>query len=149
MDSMKIALVRGLTAASKEARSSGSAHFEEGVQSVARDESGQYTISIADRAGKETVMTARPGESDANRHVLEVINTITSSGDIASANYRAMTYIYLLRDQPVTVAGSTDFVVEDILNDTRLAAGQTFAQNGGNWPAGFYRILLTNAAKVQ
>ncbi len=75
-------------------------------------------------------MTARSGDSDADRHVLEVINNITSSGDVASVNHRAMTYIYLLRDQPVTITGATDFIVEDILNDIRLAAGQTFAQNG-------------------
>jgi len=125
----------------------GSTFKMEGVQSVVRDQNGQYAISVTDKAGK-SVMTARAGGEAVGEHVLAVANSVTSSGNPSSPDYRSMTYFYLLRDQAVTLTGSTDFVVEDILNDTRLAAGQTFAQNGGNWPAGFYRILLPNTTST-
>jgi hypothetical protein len=115
----------------------------EGVVNIGRDQNGKYAISVADREGK-TVWTALPGTS--SDHVFVVNNEIESSGNPDSANFRQSTYIYLLHDQPVTISGSTDFVVENIVTEERKPAGQTFAGAGGNWPAGFYRIILDNTA---
>lgn len=114
----------------------------EAVQSVVCDENGKYTISISDKSGK-TVMTCRQGKADDK--ALTVTNTVTSSGDSSSENYRPMTYFYILHDQPVNIAGSTDFVAENILTDERKEPGETFVDGSGNWPAGFYRILLNNS----
>ncbi|HEY9008216.1 MAG TPA: hypothetical protein VIM75_18875, partial [Ohtaekwangia sp.] len=115
--------------------------FNEGVQMVARDQNGKYTVSITDKAG-HVVMAARAGK-DTDK-VLSISNTITSSGSPASANYRAMTYFYILQAQAVSVTGSSDFIVEDIVSEVRKDPGQTFAGSDGKWPAGFYRILLTS-----
>lgn len=126
--------------------------FNEGVQSVVRDQNGHYAVSITDKSGK-VVMTARPrtdNDTDAE-NVLIVHNVISSNGDPASRiNYRAMTYFYILQPQPVSISGSTDFIVEDIVSNTRLSPGQTFADpnNANNWPVGFYRILLTNSSSA-
>lgn len=107
----------------------------EGVQSVVRDENGRYVVSVSDKAGN-TMMQMRAGTADSS--VLEIANTVVASGDPESVHYRPMTYFYILHDQPVTISGSTDFVVEDIV------AAAPFTGTGGEWPAGFYRILLSN-----
>jgi hypothetical protein len=117
--------------------------FNEGVQKVVRDENGKYAISITDKEGK-TVLSARPGT--AADHILDVQNVVTSKGCDQGDNCRRMTYFYVLQKQPVTITGSTDFIVENIVSGERLPAGQTFANPNDNnyWPAGFYRVLLTN-----
>ncbi|HEY9045018.1 MAG TPA: hypothetical protein VIN08_03950, partial [Ohtaekwangia sp.] len=115
----------------------------EGVQTIARDQNGKYAISITDKAGN-VVMTARSGR--ATDKVLTISNSVVSSGSPSSPNYRAMTYFYILEDQAVSITGSTDFVVEDIVSEVPKNPGETFAGSDGKWPAGFYRILLTNAA---
>jgi RHS repeat-associated protein len=119
--------------------------MNEGVQSVVRDENGKYAISISDRSGSG-VMTARAGTDQVDGHVLAVTNSISSSANPVSPNYRKMTYFYILNDQRVSITGSNDFIVEDIVSDQRKAPGQTFAGSDGKWPAGFYRVLLTNVA---
>ncbi|HEY9008584.1 MAG TPA: PKD-like domain-containing protein, partial [Ohtaekwangia sp.] len=115
--------------------------FNEGVQTVARDQNGKYAVSITDKAG-HVVLAARAGKDTYK--VLSISNTVVSSGSPASANYRAMTYFYILQAQAVSITGSSDFVVEDIVSEVRKDPGQTFAGSDGKWPAGFYRILLTN-----
>jgi RHS repeat-associated protein len=121
--------------------------MNEGVQSVVRDENGKYAISISDRSGSG-VMTARAGTDQVDGHVLAITNSISSSANPGSPNYRKLTYFYILNDQRVSITGSNDFIVEDIVSDQRKAAGQTFAGSDGKWPAGFYRVLLTNNASA-
>ncbi|MFZ6013073.1 MAG: hypothetical protein ACOYXT_22210, partial [Bacteroidota bacterium] len=106
----------------------------EGVQQVARDQNGKFAISISDKSGK-AVMSARPGSQ--GDHVLEVNNTITASRVAGSANYSEMIYLYLLHPQIVTITGTGSYTIEDIV------AGQAFTP-AGNWPVGFYRILLAS-----
>lgn len=113
-----------------------------GVQSVVRDQNGKYAINITDKSGK-AVMSARIGTVTDNALVVD--NLITSSGDPASSNYRTITYLYILEPQVVSITGSNDFVVEDLVNDIKKAPGQTFANASNQWPIGFYRIVLNNA----
>jgi hypothetical protein len=122
--------------------------INDGVQTIVKDQNDKYGISIADKTGK-TVMSARLGTSAADS-ILTVKNSVTSSGNPASVNYRSMTYFYILQPQVVSITGSTDFVVEDIVNNVAKPAGQTFANagNGNQWPVGFYRILLNNSSST-
>jgi hypothetical protein len=115
----------------------------EGVQSVSRDQNGLYMLSVSDDNGR-LLMTARPGT--LSDKVLTISNTMTSSGDPASLNFRKFTYFYLLTPQAVTISGSTDYVAEDIVSEVQKAPGQSFAGTDGKWPAGFYRIILNNPA---
>jgi hypothetical protein len=117
----------------------------EGVINVIRDQNGKYSISITDKEGRN-VFSARQGLPADTAHVLSVTNTVISSGNPESADYRPMTYFFILNDQAVTIIGSTDFIVENIVTDERKASGVTFAAQDGKWPAGFYRLLLNNTA---
>ncbi|MFZ6011382.1 MAG: hypothetical protein ACOYXT_13625 [Bacteroidota bacterium] len=100
-----------------------------GVQTIARDQNGKYSISIADRSGK-TVMTARQG--DANNKVLTVSNTVAINAD------RPMLYFYLLNAQVVIISGTGTYVVQD------MATGNAFTPvPNAPWPAGLYRILYS------
>jgi hypothetical protein len=105
-----------------------------GVQSVVRDQNGNYAISINDQAGN-TVFSARKGTSQEN--VLTVPVSITSTLDVNDANYRPITYFYILDDQTVNISAG-DYVIEDIIT------GTTYAPTGGSWAKGFYRILLNS-----
>jgi hypothetical protein len=108
------------------------------VQNVVRDENGRYAISIADKSGK-TVLTARKGT--AINQVLEVQNTVTAQvNDATQPNYKPQVYFYILEDQPVSITGSSSYTVEDITTGLTI----TVPASGSNWPAGFYRVLLTS-----
>ncbi len=115
----------------------------EGVQSIARDQNGKrganenFSIGITDKEGK-VVMTARSGGSASADHVLAVSNSIIANVDATSVNYRPMVYFYLLTPQAVSIAtnGTTTYTIEDIIT------GQTFTPSG-NWPVGFYRVLVS------
>ncbi|WP_079689391.1 Ig-like domain-containing protein [Ohtaekwangia koreensis] len=115
----------------------------EGLQTVARDQNGKYTITIADKEGNN-VMSARAGVNEPGGYALAISNSVVSSADPLSSNYRRMTYFYILHDQPVSITGSIDFVIENIVTNERKDIGQTFAGSNGVWPAGFYRVLLNN-----
>lgn len=115
----------------------------EAVQKVTMDENGNYSISVTDNAGK-TVMVARKGTSADS--VLKVKNTVVSSSDPASSNYRKMTYFYILNDFAVTITGSTDFVAENIVTEEKKSVGATFANGSGIWSAGFYRITVNSGS---
>lgn len=71
----------------------------EGLQKVARDENGKYTISFANKDGK-TVMTASKGSP--SDFTLRVNNQIALSSDKNSADFRKAFYFYILDDQVVT-----------------------------------------------
>ncbi len=116
---------------------------KQAVQSIVRDQNGKYSVGISDKSGK-SLMNFRPGTQE--NQVISITNSVISSGDITSANYRPLTYFYILGDQPVSISGSTDFVAENILTGERKNPGGTFADSNGNWPAGFYRIILNNSA---
>lgn len=113
--------------------------FREGVQSVSRDENGKYVVSVTDKAGK-TVMTARIGTSTDS--VLRVYDKVIASADPTSVNYQPVVYFYILNDDAVTITGSTEFVVEDIVTNVAKDKGATFANAQGIWPAGFYRARI-------
>ncbi|MCD9015472.1 GDSL-type esterase/lipase family protein [Parachryseolinea silvisoli] len=114
--------------------------LQRGVQTVIRDPHGKYLITITDKEGK-AIMRAKSA-TEAN-DVLEVPTTIISSGDSTSANFRRLTYFYLLEPQSVTIASAnSNFTFEDIVSNERKPAGQTFAKSDGKWPAGFYRLIL-------
>jgi hypothetical protein len=113
----------------------------EGVQSVSRDQNGRYVVQIADKSGK-TLLTARAGT--LADHMLQVNNIIKSSGDKTSPDFRPLTYIYILQPEHVSITESTDFVVEDILNDRTLSASEI----NGVWPVGFYRIAVNNESQI-
>ncbi len=115
----------------------------EAIQKVTMDENGNYSVSVTDNAGK-IIMTARKGS--AADSVLKIKNTVVSSSDPASSNYRKMTYFYILNDFAVTITGSTDFVAENIVTGTKNAVGVTFANGSGIWPAGFYRITVNSGS---
>jgi hypothetical protein len=127
------------------------------VQSVVRDENGNYAIVFSDESGK-AIMSCRSGKNE--NEGLAIHNIINSSGDPTSANYRPMTYFYILHDQSLDISGSTDFIAENIVTNERKTAGDTFAgdndgiddDNDGTvdneWPAGFYRLILSNKASA-
>jgi RHS repeat-associated protein len=117
--------------------------MNEGVQTVMRDQNGKYTISVTDKSGK-TLLTARAGSD--SEYILKVQNSVTASGAPTSPSYQTITYFYILQEQPVSITGSTDFVVENIVTEERKDAGETFAAANGKWPAGFYKITLTSEA---
>lgn len=119
--------------------------FNEGVQTVSRDQNGKYVISIKDKSGK-TVLSARAG-TDKN-YILDIGNTITSSGTPSSPDYRPVTYFYILQDEPVSITGGSNFNVENIVTEVRKNAGETFAGADGKWPAGFYRVILNNQSSA-
>lgn len=114
-----------------------------GLQSIVRDENGKYAISISDKNGN-TVMSARKGSPGTfgSDFTLSVQNSIVASAYQWSENYRPLIYFYLLEEQPVTLSGGTDFIVEDLLTGEAKGIGETFANGEGKWPAGFYRITL-------
>lgn len=112
----------------------------EAVQAVGCDENGKYSVSITDKSGR-TVMTARAGAS--NDKVLEIPNHIDASADPTSPNYHPIIYFYLLSKGPVSLQGDA-FQVEDIVHEQKLDVGQTFADQSGDWPAGFYRVILNS-----
>lgn len=115
----------------------------EGVQNVVRDQNGKYGISITDKSGK-AIMTARKGTRD--NFSLRVDNTITVNSDEDSPDYRPMGYFYLLDAQPVPVeTEGADYKIEDIVHDREFNIS-TDADAEGNWPAGFYRIVITTGA---
>lgn len=111
--------------------------FNEGLQSVVRDQNEEYSISITDKSGKG-VMSARKGTTE--EHDLAISNTITSAFDPASADHRPLTYFYILEDQAVSISGTAEYVIEDIV------AGTTYTPDGGMWSAGFYRIVLQSGS---
>ena len=164
----------------------------EAVQTVMRDQNGKYVISIADKSGKG-VMSARHATSLSDS-ALVVHNTVVSSADEMSPNYRRLTYFYILNPQPVgitmTGASSTTiyggvlekssynasqnifkasteirlkpgfevtggntlhasltpptegWYIENIVTGEVLPPYQTFADSTGNWPVGFYRLVM-------
>ena len=116
----------------------------EGVQRVNKDENGKYTIAITDKEGNN-IMSARAGTNEPGGYSQAIANLVVSSANPQSPNYRRMTYFYILQDQPVSITGSTDFVVENIITNEQKSTGQTFAGSNGSWPSGFYRILLNNS----
>lgn len=102
-------------------------------QTIVRDQNGKYTLNVTDRAGR-TLMSAAGATNETVD--LEVINHVASKSDATDADYRPLTYFYLLRDETVTITGSADYTVEEILE------GHVFTPVGNVWPAGFYRIIL-------
>lgn len=84
----------------------------EGLQSVVRDENGNWAISISDKNGK-TVMSARPGSS--TDYVLQVSNQITASGNAGASNYQPEVYFYLTHDQALNIQQNLS---ERIVNNT-------------------------------
>ncbi|MFZ6008817.1 MAG: hypothetical protein ACOYXT_00600, partial [Bacteroidota bacterium] len=113
----------------------------EGVQSVARDQNGKYAVSITDKSGK-TVMSARKGTSTDK--VLSVTSTITAQvTDASAANYRPMTYFYILDAQSIAItATNATYTIEDIV----AGAAYTPPPADGEWKVGFYRIILTQGS---
>jgi hypothetical protein len=111
------------------------------LQTVTRDQNGLFSISISSTTGNLLMSALGATQSNA---LLTINNQVTSSGNPSSGNFRTITYFYILEPQTVTITGSQNFIVEDILNDERKSPGTTFAGQGGVWPAGFYRIILTH-----
>ncbi len=108
------------------------------VQTIVRDENGRYALSIADKSGK-TILTARKGTSSDN--VITFNNSLTAqANDATQPNYRQQVYFYILDAQPVGISGTGIYSVEELMSGTVFAV----PSNNGNWPAGFYRILLTS-----
>jgi hypothetical protein len=113
----------------------------EGVQTISRDQNGKrglnenFSIGITDKEGK-VVVTARSGTSTDN--VLAVANSIVASADVASTNFRPLVYFYLLTPQAVSITGNgAIYKIENIIT------GQVFTPSG-NWPVGFYRVLVSS-----
>jgi len=106
------------------------------VQSVSRDENGQFLITISDKSGKK-VFSAQPGTPDD--FVLKVLNIVKSNADPASSDYRLYTYFYLLTAQQISVIGTASYVVEDVITDQAVNAAAVL-------PVGFYRLKLTSGA---
>lgn len=117
----------------------GSRSLSKGIQSVMRDENGEYALSITDKEGR-TVMTARKG-SQAD-HLLRVNNNILLQKDPDSPDAIPFTYFYLLEPTAVSLS-SAYFIAEDVLYGVRKNPGETFAVDG-KWPAGFYKIELSS-----
>jgi RHS repeat-associated protein len=113
----------------------------EAIQSVSRDENGNYAIAISDRE-KHGVFAARKGT--ATDSVLKVSNVVTASADPESPNYRSMIYFYILDDQNVTIANTGTWKVQNLVTEEWKTTNQTFANGSGIWPAGFYRLVLTS-----
>src|SRR5258707_15808504 len=90
---------------------------------------------MSDKSGK-TILTARKGTF--SNSTLPVTNTVTASVDANSVNYRPLVYFYILDDQTVSISGTATYTVEDLIT------GQPFSVPQGNWPAGFYRLILTS-----
>lgn len=113
-----------------------------GVLTVVRDENHKYAVSFTDKSAK-ALMSALPGtESD---HVFSVSNSIKSSGNItppSGYDYRILTYFCILTEQPVSLTGIGNYVVEDLIHDQPFTPPST----GQNWPIGFYRIVLGDAS---
>ncbi|MBL7846160.1 MAG: hypothetical protein JNL40_01735 [Cyclobacteriaceae bacterium] len=122
--------------------------LNEGVQTVIKDENGVYpitkstgySISITDKSGK-VVMSARPGTA-ANK-VLTVVNTINANTfDPNSLSYKPFVYFYILTPQVVTISGTGNWTIEDIVTNT-------IVNPIGQWPAGFYRVKADASTDVQ
>jgi hypothetical protein len=105
-----------------------------GVQSVVRDQNGNYQISITDKEGK-VIMTARKG--DPTNYALAISNTIIANAVSGSVNYRPLVYFYVLNPQVVNISGSGSYTVENLIS------GQSFTPSG-TWAIGFYRILVNS-----
>lgn len=119
---------------------------KESVQTIGRDENGRYVVSITDKSGK-VVMSARQGMPDASKHMLAVTNTVTASADLANVNYQPLVYFYIWNEGPVTLSGSTDFLVEELVSGVKKSIpGETFADAQGNWPVGFYRMKINSGS---
>lgn len=108
-----------------------------GVQSVVRDQNGNYSINITDKSGK-TVMSARKGTSSEN--ALTVTNTITSTvSDPEADTDMPLTYLYILDEQTVTISPG-DYTIEDLIT------GAPYTPVDNVWKAGFYRVILTSGS---
>lgn len=103
----------------------------EGTQSVARDQNGNFAISISDKSG-QSVMSARKGT--AEDHVLMVTNNVSAS---ATSDGNGCVYFYILHDQPISITGGGTFTVHDMLSEQPYNVSGT-----ENWTAGFYRIKV-------
>jgi hypothetical protein len=114
--------------------------FNEGVQSVTRDQNGKYTISIADKAGN-VVMTAQKGTDQD--YSLRVDNSISiDNRDITSLAYRQMTYFYILDAQVVNFSLPSGFIIEDILSNVQYTSTTSVPKTSDNkWLPGFYRVF--------
>jgi RHS repeat-associated protein len=122
-------------------RASGSLK-NQGVQTVSRDANGLCAVAVTDKES-HTIMTARAGTPD--NYVLSVPTTVVSSNDSTSSSYRRMTYFYLLHSQVVSITGSRNYEVENLITNERKpqsTQGASFAGPDGKWPVGFYRVLL-------
>lgn len=113
--------------------------LKRGVQSVVRDQNGNYTISITDKSGK-TVMTARKGPSNDNIFSIPVM--ITSNLEAGHENYRPISYFYILDPQAVTISAG-NYVIENIVTGDVIETPQN---NTWNAAAGFYRIILSEGS---
>jgi hypothetical protein len=104
------------------------------VQTVTRDQNGQYAITFTDKSGR-TIASAVSGT--ASDHQLKVTNYI----DINSYSGITMWYFYLLEDQAVSFSasgGPSSYILEDLT--TGLAYSPTF-DGDPEWEAGFYRVV--------
>jgi hypothetical protein len=110
---------------------------KKGVQTLSRDENGSYALRISDKKGR-VVLSARGGNADD----YSFTNLIISNNDPLSSNYRPMTYFYVLHPQAITITGSANFIAENIVTGEKMPEGENFHDSDGNWPSGFYRILL-------
>jgi predicted secreted protein len=111
----------------------------EGLQTVARDQNGRFVVSIADKGGK-AVMSARPGSAAPTEHVLEVNNSIVAD----ETDEKKLTYFYLLEPAAVTITpiAGAEYVMHNLITDATALHFQD-ANNENKWPAGFYRMVVT------
>jgi hypothetical protein len=109
------------------------------VQTVVRDENGNFAISVADKSGK-TILTARKGT--ALNNTLTVTNTQTVSA-LPNSPYSSLIYFYILDGQSVSITptSSSEFYSANV-ND--LITGQGYDPPLDNLPAGFYQLALTD-----
>lgn len=113
----------------------GITHDEElipkGVQTVARDQNGRYSVSISDKSGK-VVMTARQiGDEELSDGALIISNSV----EAGSGN--PIVYFYLLQPYEVVISGSGTYSIEDLVTGLPLTPS-------GEWPVGFYRLIVSN-----
>jgi hypothetical protein len=112
----------------------------EAVQTVVRDENGRYAVSISDKAGK-VLMTARKG----------ILGTEPWECSITSDK---MAYFYVMGapnadTQSVTITGSSNYSLENILNNTPVTILTTALPHVYTLASGFYRLIPTvGTAKV-
>lgn len=111
--------------------------FRAGLQTVVRDENQRYLLTIADRDGRN-VMTAHKG-TPGDPNTLEVTNHVLFN----ATSHHQILYFYLMDAQPLTIGGTGQFVLRDLVNDTQLAI-----QSGATYPAGFYKFDLEAGAIV-